>query len=105
MTDTKTFTEMFNCMEICKVFSNDAQNEKKAVRSIRNNRVRKNGMSTVAAMAHHSGNNHRSRISNRTMNKINEITFIGTMDGAVTSGLAVRTGFEFNPEILHEGMK
>ena len=99
-----SFTELFSCMKMCEKISKDAKNKKQAIAGIRNDNVRQNSMSMLAAVAEYA---HDAEVilDQVTIAKVDDISAVVVMDMASTLRFTDRTGFKLRYELIHECIK
>ena len=87
-----------------KVFPKDTENKEDAILGVRNDGIRKNGVSVTAAFTDDSGNAD-VLIHGLSVNDINHGTLIGGMGFTVTCGMAAWTFLGFRLKRSHEVKK
>ena len=99
-----SFTDLFNCMKMGEELSKDAKNEEQAIAGIRNDNVRQNSMSMLAAVAEYT---HDAEIilDRSTMTKVNDSSFVVVMDVTSTLCFADWTGLKLRHELSHKSIK
>ena len=103
MGDTKAEAEVFNGMQVKKVFCNDPENEKEPIGTVRDDQVREDGvrMSTAADDSLHPD----SMINSPAGNKVYQISFIGSMGMAGKGSTTIRAGLHFRIKTCHKRVK
>lgn len=99
----ETFTEFFHGSRAQEIHSQDMEEEEQAVRGIRDNEVRQDGMGMSA------GTNETEDADTVpewfSTQEINQRTVIIGMDGAGAFDAAARAGLQFRAKTRHEGIK
>ena len=97
------FTEFFHGSRAQEIHSQDMEEEEQAVRGIRDNEVRQDGMGMSA------GTNETEDADTVpewfSTQEINQGTVIISMDGAGAPGTTTGTGLQFRTETRHKGIK
>ena len=91
-------------MKMCEKISKDAKNEEQAIAGIRNDNVRQNSMSMLAAVAEYA---HDAEVilDQVTIAKVDDNSVVVVMDMASTLRFTDRTGFKVRYELIHESIK
>ena len=99
-----SFTELFDGKTTCKVLSQKTQDKEQAVAGIRNNDIRKNGVSMLTAVTENPHHTKVGRFS-FTCLEVNDGAAIVVVDVTVTGASADGTGFKVGLKHSHIGIK
>ena len=99
-----SFTELFDSKTTCKVLSQKTQDKEQAVAGIRNNDIRKNGLSMLTAVTENPHHTKVGRFS-FTCLEVNDGAAIVVVDVTVTGASADGTGFKVGLKHSHIGIK
>ena len=94
--DRKTFTECFDRSQAGEKLSQDTQKEEQTVTGIRDDKIRKDSVGMPAATDQTQNADVSPKWS--SLNKINNLASVISMDAAVSLGTAEGAGFQFRAE-------
>lgn len=104
MGDGEPAAELFDCMQVKQVFSDDPEDKEDTVSIVRDDQIRKNRMGVTAAAADDPCHLDLM-INSSALDEINQISIIRSMDRAGMNGMTERTGFHFRTEASHKGIE
>jgi len=99
----EALTEPFDGRKTQEIFRQDAEDEKEAVRGVRDDKVREDGMGMAAGTD--KAQDAEAVPDGLSANEINQGTVIIGMDGAGTLCPTAGAGLQFRAETIHEGNK
>ena len=102
--DSISFAELFNSVESCKVFPEDAQDKEQAVAGVRDDDIGKDGMCMVTAVTE-DPEDAEIRFFLCAGSKVDDGSAIVVMDMAVSGASADGTGLKFGLKPRHVGIK
>ena len=104
MGDGETSAELFNCMQVKKVFSDDPEDKEDNISIVRNDQIRKDRMGAAAATADDPCHLD-PMINGSALDEIDQISLIRSMERAGMNGMAERTCLHFRTEVGHKGIE
>ena len=102
--DSISFAELFNSVESCKVFPEDAQDKEQTVAGVRDDDIGKDGMCMVAAVTEDPEHT-KIRFLLSAGLKVDDGSAVVAMDMAVSGTPADGTGLKFGLKFSHVGIK
>lgn len=100
----KTFAQFLDRIQVHEIFTKDAEDKEQTVGTVRDDEIRKNGMGRATAVAGAAEDSDLMPYTFST-DKVDQISFIVTVDMEIPGGTTDRTGLKFRSYKGHELLK